>query len=103
MIQMELAVEEVNISAESTEDDENIQMEIEEIFEKEVSGTNDYEKLKNLPKLNGEIIMGDMAESDPTVPAWAKKAVKPTYIPEEIGALSEENEVSLQEISTWFN
>ena len=103
MIQMELTIEEVNISMETEEKDEELQLEINEIFEKEVGGTRDYEKLINLPKLNGKVIKGEMEECDPTVPSWAKEAVKPTYIPEEIGALSEENEVSLQEISTWFN
>ena len=30
---------------------------------------------------------GIMAESDPTVPAWAKESSKPTYTAEEVGAL----------------
>ena len=34
--------------------------------------TSDYEKLNNLPRLNGDTIIGDMAEIDPTVPDWAK-------------------------------
>lgn len=34
--------------------------------------TNDYEKLKNLPKLNGLTIIGDMTETDPTVPEYVK-------------------------------
>lgn len=32
----------------------------------------DYEKLKNLPTLDGRTIVGDIPELDPTVPDWAK-------------------------------
>ena len=32
-------------------------------------GTTNYEKLKNLPTLNGKPIIGDMVEEDPTVSA----------------------------------
>jgi hypothetical protein len=32
-------------------------------------GTLNYEKLRNLPKLNGKTIIGDMVEQDPTVEA----------------------------------
>lgn len=31
--------------------------------------TNNYEELRNLPTLNGEVIIGDMQEKDPTVQA----------------------------------
>ena len=31
--------------------------------------TNKYEELRNLPTLNGEVIIGDMQEKDPTVQA----------------------------------
>ena len=44
--------------------------------------TNEYkDKLDNLENATFE-------ESDPTVPAWAKEANKPTYTAEEVGALS---------------
>lgn len=33
------------------------------------SGTTNYEKLKNLPTLNGKTIIGNMVEEDPTVSA----------------------------------
>lgn len=32
-------------------------------------GTTNYEKLKNLPTLNGKTIIGNMVEEDPTVSA----------------------------------
>lgn len=32
-------------------------------------GTTNYEKLKNLPTLNGKTIIGNMTEEDPTVSA----------------------------------
>lgn len=41
--------------------------------------TNEYKK-----KLDG---LKNLEESDPTVPAWAKEATKPSYTAEEVGAL----------------
>lgn len=53
--------------------DENT-MELEVEFKEVVNlgGTNDYEKLKNLPSLNGTKIIGNMSEIDPTVPGYVK-------------------------------
>ena len=34
--------------------------------------TNDYEKLKNKPKINNTELIGNYNEIDPTVPNWAK-------------------------------
>ena len=36
-------------------------------------GTTDYEKLRNKPKLNGNEIIGEVEEIDPTVPAGRKQ------------------------------
>lgn len=63
---------------------------------------NDYEKLRNRPKLNGTLIEGDMKETDPTVPAWAKENKKPTYTCEDIGAISENDAMALEEIDYIF-
>lgn len=65
----------------------------------EEHGTDNYEELKNLPKLNGEVFIGDKNEIDPTVPLWAKSNAKPSYKPEEVGIES----ISLQEIDKLFN
>lgn len=92
MIQMELS-----------EEEKTIQMELQEIYEREVGGTRDYEKLINLPYLNGQKIIGNMAEVDPTVPEWAKTESKPSYNPEELGALNEDSEIMLEEIKEWFD
>nr|DAE51163.1 MAG TPA: hypothetical protein [Caudoviricetes sp.] len=62
-------------------------------------GTDNYEELKNLPKLNGEVFIGDKNEIDPTVPLWAKSNAKPSYKPEEVGIES----ISLEEIDKLFN
>lgn len=40
-------------------------------------GTNDYRQLSNLPSLNGRKIIGDISETDPTVPGWAKEPFPP--------------------------
>ena len=66
-------------------------------------GTDDYEKLKNLPSLNGEKIIGNMSERDPTVPDWAKSPEKPRYTAEELGAVNSEDAISLEEIDAIFN
>lgn len=60
--------------------------------------SNDYEKLRNKPTLNGEEILGDMNESDPTVPAWAKKSTKPDYNYDEVAAVGAENALTIAEI-----
>lgn len=65
----------------------------------EKQGTDNYEELKNLPKLNGEVFIGDKNEIDPTVPLWAKSNAKPSYKPEEVGIES----ISLAEIDKLFN
>ena len=39
--------------------------------------TDDYEKLQNLPELDGRTIIGNVNELDPTVPGWAKEENKP--------------------------
>lgn len=66
-------------------------------------GTDDYEKLKNIPSLNGEKIIGNVSERDPTVPDWAKSPEKPRYTAEELGAVNSEDAISLEEIDAIFN
>lgn len=48
--------------------------------------TNEYKtKLDNINEGGGGIV----AEEDPTVPAWAKEATKPSYTADEVGALAD--------------
>lgn len=65
--------------------------------------SRDYEKLKNIPTLNGKPFIGNVQEEDPTVPAWAKSAEKPAYSAQEIGAVSTQDAISLAEINELFN
>lgn len=65
--------------------------------------SDDYERLKNKPTLNGVVIRGDMYESDPTVPQWAKSPDKPQYTLEELKAVGEDNVITLEEIDAIFN
>ena len=68
------------------------------------SGTYDYTELINKPSINGEELIGNYNEIDPTVPEWAKEATKPNYTPEEVGAIDEDNEVSFADLlSAWNN
>lgn len=63
---------------------------------------DDYNRLKNLPRLNGQEIKGDMHEEDPTVPAWAKEENKPNYTASEVSAVPAENAITLAEIEEMF-
>ena len=48
--------------------------------------TDEYKtKLDNINEGGGGIV----AETDPTVPAWAKETTKPSYTADEVGALSD--------------
>lgn len=64
---------------------------------------SDYEKLQNLPTLNGEVIKGNMNEIDPTVPSWAKEQTKPRYTANEVGAVDSESALTYAEIDELFN
>lgn len=48
-------------------------------------GVESYNELKNLPKLDGVTIMGNIHEKDPNIFAWARQPNKPEYTPGEIG------------------
>ena len=85
-IQMNIQDESDKLQIEINEDKETLTLGLDEKF---VEGTNDYNKLKNKPKLNGNEIIGDVEEIDPTVPTWAKAETRPVYTPEDIGAMAE--------------
>lgn len=65
----------------SIEESENVDATIQDVMEVPGSGggtgTNDYRQLSNLPSLNGRKIIGDISETDPTVPEWAKEPFPP--------------------------
>lgn len=85
--------------------DESDKLQIEILEEKFVEGTSDYNKLKNKPKLNGNEIIGEVEEIDPTVPTWAKAETRPVYTPEDIGAMAEGSvtSVSTTELDELWN
>lgn len=85
--------------------DESDKLQIEILDEKFVEGTSDYNKLKNKPKLNGNEIIGEVEEIDPTVPTWAKAETRPVYTPEDIGAMAEGSvtSVSVTELDELWN
>lgn len=85
--------------------DESDKLQIEISDEKFVDGTSDYNKLKNKPKLNGNEIIGDVEEIDPTVPTWAKAETRPVYTPEDVGAMAEGSvtSVSTTELDELWN
>lgn len=60
---------------------------------------NDYLNLQHKPSINGIILEGNINETDPTIPEWAKAESKPVYTPDEIGATS----ISLEALSLLFN
>lgn len=85
--------------------DESDKLQIESLDEKFVEGTSDYNKLKNKPKLNGNEIIGEVEEIDPTVPTWAKAETRPVYTPEDVGAMAEGSvtSVSTTELDELWN
>lgn len=85
--------------------DESDKLQIESLDEKFVEGTSDYNKLKNKPKLNGNEIIGEVEEIDPTVPMWAKAETRPVYTPEDVGAMAEGSvtSVSTTELDELWN
>lgn len=103
MIDFELLEDNPELDLELDEEDETVEAEFEELFEKEVNGTTDYEKLKNLPSLDGETIKGNIQEKDPTVPDWAKSERKPSYTAAETGSVPDDGGIPLAEIATWFD
>lgn len=64
---------------------------------------NDYEKLENLPTLDGREIIGEIKELDPTVPEWAKNETKPTYEASEVGAVSVNNRITADYVNSYFD
>jgi len=66
--------------------------------------TDDYANLKNLPTFNGEPLIGDVVEADPTVPQWAKAdSPKDGIKPADINAVSTEDAISLAYLASLFN
>lgn len=65
----------------------------------------DYEELRNKPKLDGEEIIGDVHEKDPTVPSWAKSTSRPIYNASDVGAVStdEMQSISIADLETLWN
>lgn len=74
-------------------------------LDEEYVGTTDYEKLRNKPKLNGNEIIGEVEEIDPTVPLWAKAETRPVYTPEDVGDMAEGSvtSVSTTELDELWN
>lgn len=64
-------------------------------YESQFTGTEIDERLGKIPQMEDDITNlkqnggggGIIAETDPTVPAWAKQPTKPSYTAEEVGAL----------------
>jgi hypothetical protein len=99
MINLEVDVDNEEVDT-SVDTDIDVELGVENVTE---VSTNDYEKLINLPSLNGETIIGDMNEQDPTVPKWAKEPTKPDYSAEEVDAVSVNSALTFQEIDEIFN
>lgn len=78
----------------------DIPMEIDDVdlnldYDGTVVLSRSYNDLEDKPRLNGETIVGDMVETDPTVPNWAKAPTKPEYSANEVGAIPEGEMVQL--------
>ena len=71
------------------ENDTELRIECEQIYI-----MDDYEQLKNKPRLNGKEISGDMYE---------KAQNKPSYTPEEVNAVNNDIAITIEEIEAIFN
>lgn len=99
MIRIRIEAEESRLEVKEPVKDEEFKMREELNY---ISKYDDYEKLKNLPSLNGEVIKGEMNEIDPTVPDWAKQENKPEYSPEELNAININDAISLDYLASLF-
>lgn len=79
----------------SLEEEELIELTIDEQV---MTGEEDYRVLKNKPSINGQRLIGNYNEIDPTVPGWAKGSFKPKYTASEVGALGSDSEVSFSDL-----
>ena len=81
------------------ENDTEVRIECEQIYI-----MDDYEQTKKQTPLRiGKEISGDMYETDPTIPEWAKAQNKPSYTPEEVNAVNNDNAITIEEIEAIFN
>lgn len=95
-VQLDLSIEDalpLNVSME-----EAIDLSIEIENSPGGGGVIDYNKAINKPKLNGKTLIGNVNEIDPTVSQWAKQPEKPSYTPNEVGALDRDSEMSFSDI-----
>lgn len=101
-IQMNIQDESDKLQVEIDKDKERLSLDLDEKF---VEGTNDYNKLKNKPRLNGNEIIGEVEEIDPTVPKWAKAETRPVYTADDVGAMKEGSvtSVSTNELNEIWN
>lgn len=82
------------------EDNESLDIEVD--IKDYHSGTDDYEKLNNIPTLNGLPIIGNINECDPTVPEWAKQERKPSYSASEVNAVDVDAVISIEDLARLF-
>ena len=68
-----------------------------------ISSAGDYRLLSHKPSINGEMLIDNYNEIDPTVPEWAKSETKPTYTADEVEAVDRNNETDFAEIDRMFN
>ena len=85
----------------NVENEENVNAQVKEQMTEIV--TSDYKKLQHLPTLNGEPIIGNVEEKDPTVPIWAKEKTKPSYNANEVNAVPQDSVISFAEIDEMFD
>lgn len=79
----------LDIDLEIDDNEVDVNPEIKEVFEL-VGGSDDYLKLKNKPSINGQELINNYNEIDPTVPSWAKQEKPPTYTAADVGAYTKQ-------------
>lgn len=85
-------IDEMNITTLDESNDQEMHLNGDEV---NIHQSGSYIDLMDKPTLNGKTILGDMEETDPTVPSWAKTPTRQVYTADDVGAIGKND---LQEI-----
>jgi len=100
MITLRVSTEDERIGLDASTPGDSVALGVSSVHE---VVTDDYAKLKNLPKLDGITIIGNVSEKDPTVPSWAKTTNKPNYTAEEVNAVDNNAEITTASIDAMMS
>lgn len=93
-LSIDVLVEDQNEIGMNVQDVEQVNISAEKVI-KYGTGVSDYEKLHNLPTIDGAEIIGDVKGNIeklfPSIPEWAMQQNPPSYTSEDVGAVSDDD------------